>query len=129
MKNAHGTAVAGVVGAAILAACLLEPGLRAGVASFWVGAAVIVVPTAALLTATGSRYYGFGRSLAVGLAVTLAAGGVSWVVAIFTLVKALSGRGVLLVWAILPFAASVVAVLALGVLALRVVPPRSAREG
>lgn len=128
MANTRGTAVAGVIGAAVLAACLLVPGMWLGADWPWLGAVVIVVPTAALLTATGYRLYGSGRSLAVALAVTLVAGGVSWVVAVFTLVKALSGEGVALVWAILLFATPAVSVLMLGVLALRIVSPRSVAD-
>ena len=120
--------MAGVIGAAVLAACLLVPGMRLGADWPWLGVVVIVVPTAALLTATGYRHYGPARSLAVALAVTLVAGGVSWVVAVFTLVKALSGEGVALVWAILLFATPAVSVLMLGVLALRIVSPRSVAD-
>ncbi len=125
MPTTNGRAIAllGVIGAAILAALVLVPGLRLGATQPWLGALLIVVPTAALLTATGCRHYGFGRALAVAIAVTAVAGGVSWLVAVFTLVKALSGVGVGLAWAILLFLTPVVSVLALGVLALRVVPP------
>ena len=72
--------------------------------------------------------YGLGRAIAVALAVTLLAGGVSWLVALFTLVKALSGAGVGLVWAILLFATPTISVLALGALALRILPPRYATD-
>jgi hypothetical protein len=123
--NGRGVALLGVVAAAVLAAVVLVPGLRLGTGQPWLGAVVIVVPTAALLTLTGCRHYGFGRAFAVALAVTLVAGGVSWVVAVFTLVKALSGAGVGLAWAILLFLTPAVSVLALGVLALRVVPPHA----
>ena len=128
MANTRRTAVVGVIGAAVLAACLLVPGMRMGADWPCLGAVLIVVPTAALLTATGYRHYGPARSLAVALAVTLVAGGVSWVVAVFTLVKALSGEGVALVWAILLFATPAVSVLMLGVLALRIVSPRSVAD-
>ncbi len=124
--NGRGIALVGVVGAAILAALVLVPGLRLGVTRPWLGALVIIVPTAALLTATGYRHYGLGRALAIALAVTVVAGGVSWLVAVFTLVKALSGAGIGSVWAVLLFLPPVVSVLALGVLALRVVPPPDA---
>lgn len=123
--NGRGVAVAGIVGAAVVAALLLVPGLRLGVDQPWLGTIVILVPTAALLAATGSRHYGVGRAVAVALVVAVLAGGVSWLVAVFTLVKALSGVGVGLAWAILLFLTPAVSVLALGALALRVVPPRS----
>lgn len=90
---------------------------------------VIVVPVAALLTGTGYRHYGLGRALAVALAVTLVAGGISWLVAIYSLVKALSGAGVGLAWAILLFATPIFSVLALGALALRILPPRPSPGG
>ncbi len=120
--DGRGTAVVGVLAAAVLAAMLLVPGLRLGADQPWLGAVVIVVPTALLLAVTGYKHYGFARAAAVALAVTVAAGGVSWAVAVFTLVKALSGTGVGLAWAILLFLTPVVSVLALGALALRVVP-------
>jgi hypothetical protein len=124
MADARRTALAGVVGAAVLAACVLVPGLRLGANSPWLGALAIVVPTAALLTVTGLGHYGFGRALAVALTITLAAGGVSWAVAVFTLVRALSGAGIEPVWAILLFLTPMISVLAPGVLALHFVRPR-----
>jgi hypothetical protein len=125
MANGRGAAVTGIIGAAVLAACLLVPGMRVGADQPLLGATIMIVPVAALLTGTGYRHYGLGRALAVALVVTLVAGGVSWLVAIFTLVKALSGAGVGLVWAILLFATPVISVLALGALALRILPRSS----
>ncbi len=122
--DGRGVALAGIVCAAGLAALLLVPGLRLGADMPWLGAVVMLAPTATLLALTGYRHYGLGRAVAVALAVAAAAGGVSWIVAIFTLVKALSGAGVELAWAILLLVTPVVSVLALGVLALRVVPRR-----
>jgi hypothetical protein len=124
MADGRGTAVAGIIGAAILAACLLVPGMRVGADQPSLGAVIMIVPVAVLLTGTGYRHYGLGRAFAVALAVTLVAGGVSWLVAVFTLVKALSGAGIGLVWAILLFATPVISVLALGALALRILPSR-----
>lgn len=117
--------MAGIVCAAGLAALMLVPGLRLGADMPWLGAAVMLAPTATLLALTGYRHYGLGRAVAVALVVAAAAGGMSWIVAIFTLVKALSGAGFELAWAILLLVTPVVSVLALGVLALRVVPPRT----
>lgn len=124
MADGRRTAVAGIIGAAVLAACLLVPGMRVGADLPWVGAAIMIVPVAALMTGTGYRHYGLGRSSAVALAVTLVAGGMSWLVAVFTLVKALSGTGVGVVWAILLFATPAISVLALGAVALRILPAR-----
>jgi hypothetical protein len=124
MADGRGTAVVGIISAAVLAACLLVPGMRVGADQPWLGAAIMIVPVAALLTGTGYRHYGVGRAFAVALAVTLVAGGVSWLVAVFTLVKALSGAGVEAVWAILLFATPVISVLALGAVALRILPAR-----
>lgn len=121
-------AVAGIVGAAVLATLVLVPGLRVGADSPWLGALVILVPTATLLAATGFRHYGSGRAVAVAVVVVVVAGGVSWLVAVFTLVRALSGVGVGLPWAILLFLTPAVSVLALGALALRVVSPRFAPD-
>lgn len=123
-NNGRGVAVAGILGAAVLAALVLVPGLRLGAGQPWLGAVVLIVPTAALLTASGYRHYGFGRALVIAISVTTIAAAMSWVVAVFTLVKALSGSGVGLVWALLLFLTPVVSVLALGALALRLVPTR-----
>jgi hypothetical protein len=79
-----------------------------------------------LLTATGFRHYGIGRAVAVAVLVAVIAGGVSWLVAVFTLVRALSGAGVELAWAILLFLTPAVSVLALVALTLRIVAPSSA---
>lgn len=125
-RNGRGIAVAGIVGAAGLAMLVLVPGLRLGTDMPWLGALVILAPTATLLAATGFRHYGLGTAVAVAAVVAVVAGGVSWLVAVFTLVKALSGVGVGLAWAILLFLTPAVSVLALGALALRVVPGRSA---
>jgi len=125
VANTRGMALAGVIGAAVLAAFLLVPGLRLGADRPWLGAVVLVAPVAALLIGTGYRHYGLGRAAAVAAAVTLAADGVSWLVAVFTLVKVLRGEGVAPVWAILLSVTPAVSVLALGALALRIVPPRS----
>ena len=120
--------MAGLLAAAVLAAAVLVPGMRIGATQPWLGALVIVLPTAALLTVTGYRHYGLARSLAVSLLVSVLAGAVSWIVAVFTLVKALSGAGVGLAWAVLLFLTPAVSVLALGALALRAVPPPSSPE-
>ena len=125
-RNGRGIAVAGIVGAAGLAMLVLVPGLRLGTDVPWLGALVILAPTATLLAATGFRHYGLGRAVALAAVVAVVAGGVSWLVAVFTLVRALSGVGVGLVWAILLFLTPAVSVLALGALALRVVPGMSA---
>ncbi|WP_159233799.1 hypothetical protein [Mycolicibacterium vanbaalenii] len=122
MTNGRGMAVAGIIGAAVLAAVLLVPAMRAGADQPWLGAVIMIVPVAALLTVTGLRHYGPWRSLGVAVVVTLVAGGVSWLVSIFTLVGALSGAGVGLVWALLLFVTPVISVLALGALALRLLP-------
>ncbi|UXA19182.1 hypothetical protein [Mycobacterium sp. SMC-4] len=127
--NGRGVAIAGVLGAAVVAALVLVPGLRVGASQPWLGVLVLVVPTAALLTATGFRHYGLGRAVAVAVAITLAAAAVSWVVAVFTLVRALSGSAVGTAWAILLFLTPVVSVLALGALSLRVVPGMSSDHG
>lgn len=121
--NGRGVAVAGILGGAVIAALLLVPGLRLGAEQPWLGAVVILLPVALMLTATGFRHYGFARAVMVAVAVAAIAGGVSWLVAVFTLVKALSGAGIGFGWAVLLFLTPVVSVMALGALALRFVPP------
>ncbi|PRC41471.1 hypothetical protein C6A85_000000115460 [Mycobacterium sp. ITM-2017-0098] len=125
MANGRDMAVAGIIGASVLAAFLLVPAMRAGVDRPWLAATIMIAPVAAVLTVTGCRHYGLGLAIAVALAVTLVSAGVSWLVAIFTLVKALSGAGVGVVWAILLFATPIFSVLALGAFALRVLPQRT----
>ncbi|KRE27399.1 hypothetical protein ASG82_13360 [Mycobacterium sp. Soil538] len=125
--DGRGVAVAGILGAAVLAALLLVPGLRLGVDRPWLGVVVIVVPVATLLTATGQRHYGFVRAILVAAVVTVLGAAVSWVVAVFTLVKALSGAGIGVGWTVLLFLTPVVSVMALGALALRFVPTSDQR--
>jgi hypothetical protein len=62
MADGRGTAVVGIISAAALAACLLVPGMRLGADPPWVGAAIMIVPLAALLTGTGYRHFGLGRT-------------------------------------------------------------------
>jgi hypothetical protein len=66
---------------------------------------------------------GRGRALVITVSVSVLAGVVSWVVVVFTLVKALIGEGVGLAWAVLLFLTPAVSVLALGTLALRLLRP------
>ena len=120
--DGRGVAVAGILGSAVVAALLLVPGLRLGADNPWLGAAVILLPVALLLTATGYRHYGPVRAVTVAIVVSAIAGAMSWLVALFALVKALSGAGIGLGWAVLLFLTPVVSVMALGAMALRFVP-------
>jgi hypothetical protein len=129
MMTARRIALTGVAGAAVLAVGLLLPAMRLaadGPGRPWLGALVMIAPTAALLAATGYRHYGIRAAIAVGVAVTLVSSGVSWVVSVAVLVTALDGSGNGGWVPIFMFVTPAVSVLVLGALALRVVPGRSA---
>lgn len=125
----RGIAVAGIVGAAAISVLLLVPGMRLGVDQPWLGVVVLLAPTAAVLAVTGRLHYGPGRALLVALVVAVLSCCVSWLVALFALVRALSGVGVGLAWGVLLFLTPAVSVLALGLLALKMVAPQSKPRG
>jgi hypothetical protein len=126
-RNARGIAVAGVIGAAVLATFLLMPSVRqlGGADWLWLGAAIMIVPTAAVLTATGYGLYGLWRSLGMAVAVMVITSVITWVVAVFTFAAALSESPAGTVLGIVLFATPAVCVLVFGLLAIRFVPVRS----
>ncbi|MGX9791720.1 hypothetical protein [Mycobacterium sp. MMS18-G62] len=121
-------AVAGVLVTAVLAACLALPAADqiSTIEGTWLAAAILCLPTAALLAATGYRHYGVARSVGVAVAVTLVTGLITWVVAIFTVASAMSGSTIGPVMGILLLAAPALSVIILGLLALRFAPSRPA---
>lgn len=123
-------AVAGIVVAAVLSSCLILPatGHLATLEGTWLAAAILGLPTAAVLVATGYRHYGLGRSIAVAvvvMAITLVA---SWVLSVFVVASALAGSTTATAMGVLLYVIPTVLVMVLGLLALRLVPPRSASE-
>lgn len=119
-------AIAGVIIAAVLSACLVLPAMRnlATVDGTWLAAAIMGLPTVAVLIATGYRHYGLGRSVAVAVVVTVVTMVVSWIFSVLVLASALSGSSTSLAMGVLLYAIPAVLVVVLGMLALAVVPPR-----
>jgi hypothetical protein len=123
-------ATVGVLVAAVLAACLVVPaiGQVLTLEGTWLAAAILGVPTAVVLTVTGYRYYGPGRSLAVAVAVTAITLVVTWVVSVFVVASALGGSATSLGLGVVLYGVPAVLVVILGLLALRLVPGRSAAD-
>ena len=120
----------GVAVAAVLAACLVVPafGQVLTLEGTWLAAAMMGVPTAVVLTATGYRHYGFGRGLLVAVVITVLTLVITWVVSVSVVASALSGSATSVVMGAVLFGVPALAVVVLGVLALRVVPGRSSFE-
>ena len=125
-RNARGIAVAGVIGTAVLATFLLMPSARqvGGSVALWLSATIMIVPTAALLTATGYALYGFFRSLAVAVVVMILTSLITWVVAVFTIAAALAESPTGVVLGVVLYATPAVCVLVFGLLAMRLIPAR-----
>jgi hypothetical protein len=109
-------AVAGIAVAAVLTACLILPamGRLATLDGTRTAAAILGLPTVAVLVATGSRHYGLGRSIAVAvvvMAVTLVA---SWVLSVFVVASALGGSTTTMAMGVLLYAVPVALVVGLG---------------
>ncbi|UUO03097.1 hypothetical protein M4D79_08035 [Mycolicibacterium novocastrense] len=83
----------GVVLAAVLASCLILPtiGQLATLDQTWMAAAILGIPTVAVLTVTGYRHYGPARSLAVAVVVMSVALMASWVFSVHVVAAAMSG--------------------------------------
>ncbi|MGZ8813183.1 MAG: hypothetical protein ACXWZI_04160 [Mycobacterium sp.] len=79
--------------AAVLAACLVVPafGEMLTLEGTWLAAAILGLPTAAVLTLTGYRHYGLGRSLLVAVTITVLTLVVTWAVSVFVVASALGG--------------------------------------
>ncbi len=124
------TAVAGVLVAAVLAALLVMPavGRTTTLDGMWLAVAILGLPTAAVLFATGFRHYGWARSLAVAVVIALLTCLISWVVSIFAVASALGGSAVGMILGLVLYGTPVLVVAALGMLALKVVEGREAAE-
>src|SRR3954469_23253763 len=90
--NSRTLAVIGVLATAVLTACLVLPVSRqfGTVEGSWLGAALFLVPTIALLIATGFRYYGLWRSVEVAVVVMVITAFVTVAVSAFGFAGALS---------------------------------------
>ncbi|MGZ5378380.1 MAG: hypothetical protein ACXWD8_10265 [Mycobacterium sp.] len=116
--------------AAVLAACLVVPafGEMLTLEGTWLAAAILGLPTAAVLTLTGYRHYGLGRSLLVAVTITVLTLVVTWAVSVFVVASALGGSATSVVLGAILYGVPAVAVVILGLLALRLVPGRSAAD-
>lgn len=133
MRNSNSRlfAVCGVAAAAVAAATLVVPAARQlGPATGWlIATAIIGIPILLLLAVSGAAHYGVAASFMVGLVVAVITCVVSWVVAVLAFATALSGSVTGLVLAVVLFGAPALCVLALGLIALRVVPARAPDSG
>ncbi|WP_112557490.1 hypothetical protein [Mycolicibacterium sp. GF69] len=123
----HRLAMTGVVVAAVLASCLILPamGKLATLDGIGLAAAIVGIPSGAVLVATGYRYYGLARSVAVAVVVMTIALIASWMFSVFVVASALSGSSTTLAMGVLLYGIPAVTVGALGWLALKLVPARS----
>lgn len=121
-------AAAGVVVAAVLASCLILPAMTrlATVQGTWLAAAILGIPTAAVLFTTGYLHYGPGRSAAVAGGVTIIALAASWVFSVLVVAFALGGSTTSMATGVLLYAVPAVIVGLLGFAALKLVPARPA---
>ncbi|MGE2721937.1 hypothetical protein [Mycolicibacterium celeriflavum] len=119
-------AIAGVVVAAVLASCLILPamGRLSTFEGMWTAAAILGVPTVAVLVVTGYRHYGLARSVAVAVVVMGIALIASWVFSVFVVAAAMSGSATTLAMGVLLYGIPAAIVVLLGLLALKLVPPR-----
>ncbi|MFI5508112.1 hypothetical protein ACIA48_11635 [Mycobacterium sp. NPDC051804] len=126
--DARKVAMVGVVVAAVLAACLVVPafGQVLTLERTWLAAAMIGVPTALLLAATGYRHYGVGRGLLVAVVITGLTLVITWVVSVFVVASALSGSATSVVMGAVLYGVPAVTVVVLGLLSLKLVPARQA---
>jgi hypothetical protein len=115
-------ALIGVLATAVLTACLVMPVSRqfGTVEGTWLAAAMFLVPTIALLIATGFRYYGLWRSVEVAVVVMVLTTFVTVVVSAIGFASALSGSIAGSLLAIMLFGAPALSVVALGLLAMRI---------
>ena len=128
--DARKVALIGVVVAAVLAACLVVPafGQVLTLEGTWLAAAIMGVPTAAVLAATGYRHYGYGRGLLVAVVITVLTLAVTWVVSVFVVASALTGSATSIAMGAVLYGVPALAVLILGILALKLLPGRSATD-
>jgi hypothetical protein len=128
--NARKVAMAGVFVAAVLAAFLILPaiGQIATLEGTWLAAAILGLPTAAVLAATGYRHYGAARSIAVAVVVVAIALVISWVSSVFVVASALGGTATSVTMGIVLYGVPAAVVVILGLLAHRLVPGRSAAD-
>jgi len=126
MRQTQKIAILGVFVAAVVAAALVKPtvGQLSALSGVWLGAAIMGLPTVAVLVATGYRHYGPARSVAVAVPIALITLVVTWVVFVYAFASALSGSVTGPAMTIVIFGVPAVTVVVLGLLALKLVPSR-----
>nr|WP_090338610.1 hypothetical protein [Mycolicibacterium malmesburyense]CRL66564.1 hypothetical protein CPGR_00017 [Mycolicibacterium malmesburyense] len=119
-------AIAGVLVAAVLASCLILPamGRLTTFDGTWAAAAILGIPTVTVLVVTGYRHYGLARSVAVAMAVMSIALIASLVFSVFVVASAMSGSATTLAMGVFLYGIPAAIVVSLGLLALKLVPPR-----
>lgn len=124
LSDTRKVTIVGVFVAAVLAACLVVPaiGQMLTLEGTWLAAAILGVPTAAVLTLTGYRHYGLSRSLLVAVTITFLTLVITWAVSVSVVASALSGSATSVVMGAVLYGVPAVAVIILGLLALRLVP-------
>ena len=125
--TARASALAGVVLSAVLMVALGRPAMREIIGWYgqpWLGVVILGVPVVALLTVSGCRFYGPGRSFAVAVIVVVLSGVASAVCGVLAVgavpavtATEMSSGSQLLVWAAVQCAPFVL-VLALGMFAI-----------
>jgi hypothetical protein len=119
-------AVAGVLVAAVLAACLVMPtiGQLSAFSGVWLGAAIMGLPTAAVLVATGYRHLGLARSVAVAVTIAAITFVLTWAVFVYAFASAVSGSITGPAMGLVVYGVPALSVVVLGLLALKIVPGR-----
>jgi hypothetical protein len=130
MRQTQKIAILGVFVAAVVAAALVKPtvGQLSALSGVWLGAAIMGLPTVAVLVATGYRHYGLARSVAVAVPIALITLVVTWVVFVYAFASALSGSVTGPVMTVVIFGVPAVTVVVLGLLALKLVPGHSTAD-
>ena len=126
MRQTQKIATVGVFVAAVVAATLVKPtvGQLSAMSGVGLGAAIMGLPTAAVLVATGYRHYGPARSVAVAVPIALITFVITWVVFVYAFASALSGAVTGPGMSIAIFGVPALSVVVLGLLALKLVPGR-----
>jgi len=130
LTDSRKVTIIGLFVAAVLAACLVVPafGQVLSLEGTWLAAAILGLPTAVVLTLTGYRHYGWGRGLLVAVVITVLTLLITWVVSVFVVASALGGSAASLVMGAVLYGVPAVAVVMLGLVALRLVPGRASFE-
>ncbi|ORB30991.1 hypothetical protein [Mycolicibacterium parafortuitum] len=120
-RNARAIAVAGVLGAAVVAIALVMPAARllGSDGGLVAGLALFALPVFVVLGATGAPFYGAVRAGVVAGLLTLVVTVVTWVLALLAVTSALAGSGTGLVLTVAVFAVPALILVGAGLASLR----------